>query len=53
MWDQIDEEKGSQAERQLKDKYFKGMTDQGATVMRYDGTSDTTWDIIGKLYARC
>jgi len=53
MWDQVDEDRGSRIEGELKEKYFKGMINQGATTMRYDGASDTTWDIIGKLYARC
>lgn len=53
MWDQVDEDKGWRVEKELKEKYFKGMINQGARIMRYDGTADTTWDIIGKLYARC
>jgi hypothetical protein len=53
MWDQVDEDRGSRVEEELKEKYVKGMINQGASIMRYDGTSDTTWDIIGKLYAKC
>lgn len=53
MWDQVDEERGSRVEGELKEKYFKGMIKQGASVVRYDGTPDSTWDIIGKLYAKC
>jgi hypothetical protein len=53
MWDQVDRDSGIRIEEELKERYLKGMLNQGATVMRYDGTSDTTWDIIGKLYMRC
>ena len=46
MWDQVDEQTGSQYEKELKNKYWKGMISQGATTARYDGTSDTAWKII-------
>jgi hypothetical protein len=53
MWDQVDKDRGFRIEEELKERYLGGMINRGAGVMRYDGTSDATWDIIGRLYTGC
>jgi hypothetical protein len=46
MWDQVDEEQGSFHEKELMNKYWKGMINLGATTARFDGSSAASWDII-------
>jgi hypothetical protein len=46
MWDEVDEEMGSQREKELIGKYWKAMIEQKSKVVRYLGTSDSAWDII-------
>jgi len=46
MWDQIDEEQGSQHEKELQAKHWKWMMSLGATTARFDRSSASAWDII-------
>jgi hypothetical protein len=46
MWDQVDEEQGSQHEKELKNKYWRGMINLGATTARFDRTPANAWGII-------
>jgi hypothetical protein len=46
MWDEVDEETGSQREKELKGNYWKAMIKHKSKIARYKGTSDSAWDIL-------
>lgn len=46
MWDEVDEDVGTQREKELRGKYWKAMIDQGSATARYHGTLDSAWDIV-------
>jgi hypothetical protein len=46
MWDEVEEDEGSQREEELKGKYWKAMIDQGSMAARHHGTLDSAWEIV-------
>jgi hypothetical protein len=52
MWDEVREEAGERRERVLKETFWKEMVARGCRTGRFDGTFETTWDIIGNLSER-
>jgi hypothetical protein len=52
MWDEVDEDVGSQREKELRGKYWKPMIDHGSATARYNGTSESAWDIVEHFTTR-
>ena len=46
MWDEVEEDVGSQREKELRGKYWKAMIDQGSATARYHGTMESAWGIV-------
>ncbi|KAF7980092.1 hypothetical protein HWV62_39902 [Athelia sp. TMB] len=49
MWTQVDEATGSRREEQLKRDFWAGMIDEGCKVARFKDSSQSVWEIVGKL----
>jgi hypothetical protein len=49
MWDEVCQDVGSLREKELKNQYWKLMIDCGAQVARFYGTTESAWEIIGRL----
>jgi hypothetical protein len=46
MWDEVDDNVGSQREKELMARYWKGMMAQGSKTVRYKNSATSAWDII-------
>jgi hypothetical protein len=46
MWDEVEENVGTEREKELRGKYWKAMIDQGSATARYQGTLESAWDIV-------
>jgi uncharacterized protein YeeX (DUF496 family) len=49
IWDKIQDEVGHRREKELKDRYWKGMLDLGSTTARFQNTYDSAWAIVEGL----
>ena len=49
MWDEVDEETGSEREMELKSKYWRSMLEQQSTTNRFLGTRESALNIIQPL----
>ena len=49
MWSEVDEETGSQREKELREKYWKVMIDQGSATARFQGelNFESAWAVLG------
>jgi hypothetical protein len=46
MWDDVDEELGSQRENELEKNYWKGMLNEGSKTSRHLKTPESAWAIL-------
>lgn len=51
MWDKIDPAVGERRLSELEYKYFHELIRRGATVMRFNNTSQSAWDILEAIFA--
>lgn len=49
MWDLVPPEVGEERERELKEDFWASMIEQGASVVRHDGTADAARNIISRM----
>lgn len=49
MWDLVTPEVGEEREKELKDDFWASMIEQGASVVRHDGTYKVARDIISRM----
>jgi hypothetical protein len=49
MWVDVEEELGSQREKELEKKYWKGMINEGSKVFRFLNTSESAWAILNNF----
>jgi hypothetical protein len=49
MWSEVDQEVGSRREEALRQKYWKGMIDEGSSTARYKGTLSSAWEILDHI----
>ena len=52
MWSTIMPEIGEQREKELKETYWKEMIAEGCKVMRFEGTKESAWQIVGNARTR-
>jgi hypothetical protein len=52
MWDEVEEDVGSQREKELRGKYWRAMIDHGSATARYNGTLESAWDIVERFTTR-
>lgn len=51
-WDGIDEAKGADRERQLKEKFWAYMVDRGSNISRFHGDRDSAISLVSQLLVR-
>lgn len=49
MWDLVREEDGKRREEQLRTKYWKGMLDNGSTMIPFTATFESAWHIVDTI----
>jgi hypothetical protein len=51
MWSEVDEDTGSQREKELREIYWKSMIDQGSRTARFEGAldSESAWAVLGRF----
>ncbi|KAI5987410.1 hypothetical protein F5J12DRAFT_728429 [Pisolithus orientalis] len=49
MWDEVTEEVGSARENELQSDFWRSMINLGSTIHRFDGTTESAWEIISCL----
>lgn len=49
MWDEVTEEGGSAREKELQSDFWQYMINLGSTVHRFEGTTESAWNIINSL----
>jgi hypothetical protein len=49
IWDKIQVEVGYRREKELKDRYWKGILDLGSRTARFQNTYDSAWAIVEGL----
>ncbi|KAJ3513208.1 hypothetical protein NLJ89_g3076 [Agrocybe chaxingu] len=52
MWDTLERRTGEERERQLKQYFWKKMIEHGASVDRFENTSQSAWSIIDNIIER-
>jgi hypothetical protein len=51
MWDKIDPALGERRQSELEYKYFHELLRRGATVMRFNNTYQSAWEIMDAIFA--
>ena len=51
MWDKIDPVVGERRQSELEYKYFHGLLRRGATVVRFNNTCQSAWEIMEAIFA--
>ena len=49
MWDEVAQDIGSLREKELRNKFWKGMIDEGSATARYRNTRNSAWAILGHI----
>lgn len=49
MWDEVTEEIGSAREKELQSDFWRSMINLGSTIHRFEGTTESAWNIINSL----
>ncbi|KAI5999560.1 P-loop containing nucleoside triphosphate hydrolase protein [Pisolithus albus] len=49
MWDEVTEEVGSAREKELQSDLWRSMMNLGSTMQRFDGTTESAWNIINSF----
>ena len=52
MWDKVEAHMGAEKEKDLGEKFWKALIDQGAATARYYGTLESAWDIVRPFITR-
>lgn len=52
-WCDVAPDTGGKREEQLRSNYWKDMSISGSGMIRFDGTAESAWRVVGGVLARC